>query len=367
MIEGLIGKKIGMTQTFDEHGNMAPITVIKVGPCTVIQKKTTKKDGYSALQVGFVEEKSPKKATKPVVGHYEKSGSPPMKILREFQFAEKGEVKEGDQFFVDIFQVGEKVHVVGTSKGKGFAGVIKRWGFHGGKATHGSMFHRSPGSTGAAAYPSRVMKGKKLPGHMGSGRVTVKNLMVIQADKENNLLVVRGAVPGAKGGYLLIKKANFDPALMPEQIKVEQPVPEKSKHEEPKPEKRKPEEPKADQVEAKEPEAEKLVSKEAKPEKPEPEKPSLKPAPEKVEEPKAEEPEAEKPDLKEPEKPAAEQPKEPEPEKTEAEEAKKTAPEKADEPKAEEPEAEEPEKPEKSEKAEPESSQPEPSKEKKKE
>ena len=136
MIEGLIGKKIGMTQTFDEQGNMAPITVIKVGPCTVIQKKTKEKDGYSALQLGLVEEKGQKKATKPLVGHYGKSGAPPMKILREFQFAEKGEVKEGDQFFVDIFQVGEKVHVVGTSKGKGFAGVVKRWGFHGGGATH---------------------------------------------------------------------------------------------------------------------------------------------------------------------------------------------------------------------------------------
>jgi large subunit ribosomal protein L3 len=362
MVEGLIGKKIGMTQTFDEQGNMAPITVIKVGPCTVIQKKTKEKDGYSALQLGFVEEKGQKKATKPLVGHYERSGAPPMKILREFQFAEKGEVKEGDQFFVDIFQVGEKVHVVGTSKGKGFAGVVKRWGFHGGKATHGSMFHRRPGSTGASAYPSRVMKGKKLPGHMGNRRVTVKNLKVIQADKENNLLVVKGTVPGARGGYLLIKKAYFDPdSPMPDQIKADQPVSEKPKPEEPKPEKRKPEEPKTDQAEAKEPKAEKPMPKEAKPEKPEVKKPET-PALE-----KAEERESEKSEVEEPEKPSPEKAEVPEPEKPEVEEPEKPAPEKVEEPKAQEPEAEEPEKPEESEQSGSESSQPESSKEKKKE
>jgi large subunit ribosomal protein L3 len=363
MVEGLIGKKIGMTQTFDEQGNMAPITVIKVGPCTVIQKKTKEKDGYSAIQLGLVEEKGQKKATKPLVGHYEKSGAPPMKILREFQFAEKGEVKEGDQFFVDIFQVGEKVHVVGTSKGKGFAGVVKRWGFHGGKATHGSMFHRRPGSTGASAYPSRVMKGKKLPGQLGNRRVTVKNLKVIEADKENNLLIVKGTVPGARGGYLLIKKAYFDPTLVPDQIKVEQPVSEKPKPEEPKPEKRKPEEPKTDQVEAKEPKAEKPVPKEAKTEKTEPGEPEVE-KPEIPTSEKAKEPEPEKPEVEKPEKPVPEKAKEPEPEKPEVEEP---APEKVEEPKAQEPEVEEPEKPEKSEQSESESSQPESSKEKKKE
>lgn len=291
MIEGLIGKKIGMTQTFDEEGNVAPITVIRVGPCTVIQKKTKEKNGYSALQLGLIEEKGKKKAAKPLVRHYEKSGVPPMKILREFQFAEKGEVKEGDQFFVDIFQVGEKVHVVGLSKGKGFAGVVKRWGFHGGKASHGSMFHRRPGSIGASAFPSRVMKGKKLPGQMGNRRVTVRNLKVIQADKENNLLVVKGAVPGASGGYLLIKKANFDPeSSMSDQTKAEKHIAKKPK----------PEESKAEQVEAKKPEAEQ----------PEPM------------EPKTEEPEVEAPD-----KPSSEQPKEtkePEPEEPEVEEPKKS-------------------------------------------
>lgn len=308
MIEGLIGKKVGMTQTFDEEGNVAPITVIKVGPCTVIQKKTREKDGYSALQLGLVEEKGKKKATKPLVGHYEKSGVPPMKILKEFQFAEKGEVKEGDQFFVDIFQIGEKVHIVGTSKGKGFAGVVKRWGFHGGKATHGSMFHRRPGSTGASAYPSRVMKGKKLPGHMGNKRITVKNLRVIQADKENNLLVVKGAVPGARGGYLLIKKANFHPeSPIPDQIKPEQPILEKPKPEESKLEHRKPEETKTERVEAKKPEAEKPELKEPKTQKPEIEEPE-KPTPEKVEEPKAEEPESGELDKSEQAKPESLQP-----------------------------------------------------------
>jgi len=273
MVEGLIGKKIGMTQTFDEKGNVAPVTVIKAGPCTVIQKKTKEKDGYSALQLSLVEEKGRKKVTRPLIGHYKKSGIPPMKILREFRFEEGKEVKEGDQFFVDIFQVGEKVHVLGTSKGKGFAGVMKRWGFHGGKASHGSMFHRAPGSIGASAFPSRVVKGKKLPGHMGNNRVTVKNLKVIQADKENNLLVVKGAVPGARGGYLLIKKANFLPeSSMPEQTKPEQVKAEKPKPEQPKPE----------QPEVKQPE-------QAKPEQVKPEKSQ-------AEQPEQEQPKAEKPE-----------------------------------------------------------------------
>lgn len=209
MVEGLIGKKIGITQSFDDKGNVVPVTVIQAGPCTVIQKKSREKDGYSSLQLGLVEEKGAKKTSKSLIGQFRKAGIPPTKILREFCFDEKSEIKEGDQFFVDIFQVGEKVNVVGKSKGKGFAGVVKRWGFRGGKATHGSMFHRHPGSTGASAYPSRVVKGKKLPGHMGHERITIKNLIVIQSDKKNNLLVVKGAIPGANGSYLLIKKSNF--------------------------------------------------------------------------------------------------------------------------------------------------------------
>jgi large subunit ribosomal protein L3 len=215
MVEGLIGKKIGITQSFDEQGNVFSVTVILAGPCTVFQKKTEKKDGYSSIQIGFIEEKGRKKPNKPLTGHSEKAGVPPPKILREFRFIEQAEVKVGDQFFVDIFEKGEKVHITGRSKGKGFAGVVKRWGYHGGKASHGSMFHRRPGSIGASAYPSRVVKGKKLPGHLGDDKVTVRNLIVVRADKENNLLVVKGAIPGANGGYLLIKKADFEPTAVP--------------------------------------------------------------------------------------------------------------------------------------------------------
>lgn len=209
MVEGLIGKKIGMTQQFDEQGNAIPVTVIRIGPCAVIQKKTEEKDGYSALQLGFIEEKPRRKPNKAQEGHFHKSGVNPTKMLREFAYETNAEVKEGDQFFVDMFQVGEKVDVVGTSKGKGFAGVIRRWGHKGGKGSHGSMFHRAPGSIGSSADPSHVLKGKRLPGHMGDERVTVRNLTVVETDREHNLLVVKGAVPGARGGYLLVKKVNF--------------------------------------------------------------------------------------------------------------------------------------------------------------
>lgn len=207
MLEGIIGKKVGMTQTFGDNGNVVPVTIITAGPCTVIQRKTMEKDGYVAVQLGLDENKEVKHVNKPQEGHFNKAGVTPVKFIREFPVDEKSEVKEGDQFFVDMFSVGEKVDVIGTSKGKGFAGVIKRWGFKGGKATHGSMFHRRPGSIGASAYPSRVMKGKKLPGQMGNSRVGVKNLTVLETDREKNILVVKGAVPGAAGGYLLIKKS----------------------------------------------------------------------------------------------------------------------------------------------------------------
>jgi large subunit ribosomal protein L3 len=209
MVEGLIGKKIGITQSYDEEGNTFPITVIQAGPCTVFQKKSKEKDGYSSLQLGFIEEKSLKKPNKPLTGHCQKAGVNPPRVLREMRYDEQGDVKEGDQFFVDIFAPGEKVHVTGKSKGKGFAGVVKRWKFRGGKASHGSMFHRAPGSIGASAFPSRVTKGRRMPGHMGDQKVTVRNLTVVKTDKENNLLVLKGVVPGAKGGYLMIKKADF--------------------------------------------------------------------------------------------------------------------------------------------------------------
>lgn len=209
MVEGIIGKKIGMTQIFDEKGNAVPVTVLLAGPCTVIQKKTADKDGYSAVQVSFSEEDKSGKMNKPAAGHYKKAGIPPARILREFRFDEATEVNPGDQLTVDIFEVGEKITVLAKNKGKGFAGVMKRWGFHGGKKTHGSMFHRHPGSIGCSADPSRVMKGKKLPGQMGNVRTTMKNLVIMDKEKDKNILVVKGSVPGAKGGYVLIKKADF--------------------------------------------------------------------------------------------------------------------------------------------------------------
>jgi len=308
MVEGLIGRKIGMTQTFDETGNVIPVTVIKAGPCTVIQKKTKEKDGYSALQLGFVEEMGNKRPSKPLIGHYSKSGIPPAKVLREFRFREQEEVKEGDQFFVDIFQVGDRVCVIGTSKGKGFAGVMKRWGFHGGKESHGSMFHRAPGSIGASAFPSRVEKGKKLPGQMGNERVTVKNLTVVEADRDNNLLMVKGAVPGASGVYLMIKKVDFSP---------EEPKPERTKPEPLKPESPEAEPPKAEKPETEKIEAEQPAPEEVKPveEKTEKSKPEEESKPEKVEPPESDqvEPEA---DQSEPEQPKDEPSKPPESEST---------------------------------------------------
>jgi large subunit ribosomal protein L3 len=210
MVEGLIGKKVGMTQSFDAEGNAIPVTVIKAGPCTVIQKKSNEKDGYAALQLGLVEEKGVKKPTKPQSGHFQKAGIPPVRVLREFRASDPAELKEGDQVLVDIFQEGERVHVTGTSKGKGFQGVVTRHHFRGGRASHGSMFHRAPGSIGASSYPSRVLKGTRMGGHMGLDTITVRNLTVVRTDKENNLLLVKGAVPGPRGSYLLIRKDAFE-------------------------------------------------------------------------------------------------------------------------------------------------------------
>jgi large subunit ribosomal protein L3 len=211
MIQGLIAKKIGMSQQFDDAGNVIPVTILKAGPCTVVQKKTAEKDGYIAVQLGFVEERAVRKPTKPQTGHFKKAGVPVVKKLQEFGCSDPAAVKEGDQVLVDIFEVGETVHAVGTSKGKGFAGVVKRHHFAGGGAAHGSMFHRAPGSIGASSYPSRVVKGMRMGGHMGSERITVRKLKVVATDTDNNLLIVKGAVPGAKGGYVLIKKGSFVP------------------------------------------------------------------------------------------------------------------------------------------------------------
>jgi large subunit ribosomal protein L3 len=212
MVEGLIGRKVGMSQGFDPEGNVYPMTIIQAGPCTVIQKKSKDRDGYSALQLGLVEARPVRRTNKPLTGHFQKSGSPVLRMLREFSCTESTELREGDQVLVDIFAVGEKVDVTGTSKGKGFQGVIRRHGFTGGKDTHGSMFHRRPGSIGASSWPSRVMKGMRMAGHMGHDRVTVKRLTVVDLDRDNNLLVVKGSVPGPAGGYVLIRKENFTQA-----------------------------------------------------------------------------------------------------------------------------------------------------------
>ncbi len=202
MSKGIIGKKLGMSQIFS-GGELIPVTVIQAGPCAVVQKKTAERDGYAAVQLAFEEEKRQNRTTKPVAGHYKKGAVAPHRSLREFRTEE---FDQGQQVTVEIFQQGEMVTVSGTSKGKGFAGVMKRHNFRGGPGGHGSMFNRAPGSIGASAYPSRVLPGKKLPGHMGVDTVTVKNLKVVEVRKEQNLLLVRGAVPGGKNGIVLIYK-----------------------------------------------------------------------------------------------------------------------------------------------------------------
>ena len=210
MVNGIIGKKLGMTQLFSEDGSVTPVTVIKAGPCIVVQKKTVNTDGYDAVQLGFVEEKPPRHINKPTEGHFKRAGVPPTRVLREVRIQSSDEATSvGDKILVDIFNEDDLVEVIGKSKGKGFAGVVKRHGFAGGVATHGSMFHRAPGGIGASAYPSRVIKGTKMPGQMGNVRLTVKNLRVAAVDTENNLLMIRGAVPGPNGSYVLIKKAQL--------------------------------------------------------------------------------------------------------------------------------------------------------------
>lgn len=207
MVNGIIGRKIGMTQLFLEDGSVEPATVLKAGPCVVVQGKTVATDGYDAVQLGFVEER-PAKVDKPTAGHFRKASVPGTRVRREVAVAPGQEApKPGDQVLASIFNQGERVDVIGTSKGHGFQGVVKRHHFGGGAATHGSMFHRAPGSIGASSYPSRVVKGMRAAGHMGDARVTVRNLKVLRVDPENHLIVVRGAVPGARGGYVVIRKA----------------------------------------------------------------------------------------------------------------------------------------------------------------
>jgi large subunit ribosomal protein L3 len=205
-VQGIIAKKVGMTQVYAEDGRAIPATVLQAGPCVVVQRKSKAKDGYSSVQLGLVEDRKAKRVTKAMQGHFKKAGVPPCRVLREFRVDEAAEAKVGDKVSVAIFAAGDKIAVSGVSKGKGFQGVVKRHHFRGGDATHGSMFHRAPGSIGASAFPSRVLKGMRAAGHMGQDAVTVKNLEVVRVDEGNNLLVVRGSVPGAGGSYLVIRK-----------------------------------------------------------------------------------------------------------------------------------------------------------------
>ena len=207
MIAGLLGKKIGMTQLLEDDGTAVPVTVIQAGPCVVVQKKTKQKDGYDAVQLGFVEFVKPKRVNKAMTGHFKKSNVAPARFVREVPVQGEDAANPGDKVMVDIFNRNELVSIFGTSKGRGFAGFVKRHHFRGGRATHGSMFHRAPGSIGSSAYPSRVLKGMRMAGHMGNARVTVQNLKVARVDQENNLLFVRGAVPGPTGGYLVVEKS----------------------------------------------------------------------------------------------------------------------------------------------------------------
>ena len=206
-MEGILGRKLGMTQIYVEDGTAIPVTVIQAGPCLVVQRKSAETDGYEAVQIGLVEEK-PAKVNQPQGGHFKKAGVAPVRRVEEFKVGDgDGDLKAGDEVKATIFEEKEWVDVVGTSKGKGFQGVMKRHGFRGGQGAHGSMFHRAPGSIGSSAYPSRVFPGMRGTGRMGGERVTVKNLQIVKIDAERNLIYVRGAVPGCKTGYLAIRRA----------------------------------------------------------------------------------------------------------------------------------------------------------------
>lgn len=204
MNKAILGKKLGMTQVFTEEGQLVPVTVVEAGPCVVAQKKIDENEGYSAVQLGFGDVKE-RRVNKPTKGHFDKAGVTYKKYLREFRLENSNEYEVGQEVKVDIFEAGDKVDVRGISKGKGFQGVIKRWNAHRGPMTHGSKYHRSAGSMGGASSPSRVFKGKKLPGHMGHVPATIQNLEVVKVDTENNLLLIKGALPGSKGTLLSIK------------------------------------------------------------------------------------------------------------------------------------------------------------------
>ncbi len=215
MIEGLIGRKVGMSQVFTDDGAVVPVTVIEAGPCVVLQKKTLVTDGYEAVKVGLVEDPLPKRVSKPVAGEFAKRSLKPQKRLKEFRLAQGvGEaLAVGAELGVNVFQVDERVDVTGVSKGLGFQGVVRRHHFRGGAATHGSMFHRAPGSIGSSAEPSRCWKGKRTGGRMGGENTTVKNLRVVRVDEQRRLLVVKGAVPGPAGSYVVVRKSHFGTAV----------------------------------------------------------------------------------------------------------------------------------------------------------
>jgi len=206
MVNGLIGKKVGMTQIFGADGSLIPVTVVEAGPCRVVFKKTVEKDGYNAVQISFKDAKE-KHLTKPVLGHFKKNGVSPARYLAEFTAGDAASLTAGQELTVEIFKEGELIDVSGVTKGKGFQGVMKRHKFAGGPATHGSMFHRAPGSIGSSAYPSRVRKNKRMPGHMGDKKRTVQNLEIVGVRKEDNLLLIRGAIPGSPGSLVIVRKA----------------------------------------------------------------------------------------------------------------------------------------------------------------
>jgi large subunit ribosomal protein L3 len=204
---GLIGKKLGMSQIFDEKGRVIPVTLVLAGPCQVVQVKTETKDGYTAIQLGFEEQKKTSRVKKPLQGHFKKHNTKNYRYLREFQFSPDMTIATGDIFDVELFKVHEIIKVTGTSKGKGFAGVMKRYKFSGFEQTHGvHESFRGPGSVGQCAQPSRIFKGQKMPGHMGSERVSVKNLKIVKIDKENNIIMISGAIPGAKNSIVYISR-----------------------------------------------------------------------------------------------------------------------------------------------------------------
>jgi large subunit ribosomal protein L3 len=208
MSPGILGKKIGMTQVFRADGQVVPVTLLKTGPCVVTQRKTPSTDGYDAVQLGLLEFAKASRTNKPKTGHLKKAGAEGAKFLREFRLESgNSDLKQGDRILVDEFKPNDKVDVIGVSKGRGFAGFVKRHHFRGGDASHGSMHHRAPGSIGASSFPSRVFPGMRSAGHMGTDRVTVRNLEVVEIDAEDNILMVKGAVPGPNGGYVLVRRA----------------------------------------------------------------------------------------------------------------------------------------------------------------